>query len=167
MLIDRRRQEAEADFARFKAGLPQEAPATHAQNVDKVINSELRSYYDQVTVPAFEERRAAALRGVARAKAAHPAATPFETAVSAVFEEAQQLLLERHRKYGPKNISASPGGALNGIRVRLHDKLARINNYVDNGGQADFADDSLRDAWIDMANYSLIALLVLDGKWPE
>lgn len=41
------------------------------------------------------------------------------------------LLLSKHADYGPKNISDSPGGPLNGLRVRMHDKLARINNLVD------------------------------------
>ena len=43
------------------------------------------------------------------------------------------LLLMKHRDYGSKNISQSPGGALNGLRVRMHDKLARINNLLDSG----------------------------------
>lgn len=76
-------------------------------------------------------------------------------------------MLERHRKYGPRNISHSPGGPLNGLRVRLHDKQARINNFADGDGPADFSDDALRDAFVDIVGYGLIGLLVLDGKWPE
>jgi hypothetical protein len=91
--------------------------------------------------------------------------TPFEKAVSSKYIEAEQLLLRKHRDYGPKNISGSPGGALNGLRVRIHDKLARINNLYDSGATPE--NESLRDSFIDMANYALIALLVIDGEWDN
>jgi len=75
------------------------------------------------------------------------------------------LLLSKHRDYGSKNISQSPGGALNGLRVRMHDKLARINNLVDNNTEPE--NESLRDSFIDLANYAMIGLLVLDGEWDH
>ena len=87
----------------------------------------------------------------------------FEQNVSSKYEEAQELLLSKHRDYGPKNISESPGGPLNGLRVRMHDKLARINNLYDSGATPE--NESLRDSFIDMANYAIIALLVLDNEW--
>ena len=88
--------------------------------------------------------------------------TEFEKAVSKKYIEAEDLLLRKHRDYGPKNISASPGGAINGLRVRIHDKLARINNLYDSGATPE--NESLRDSFMDMANYAIIALLVLDRK---
>lgn len=75
------------------------------------------------------------------------------------------LLLSKHQDYGAKNISQAPGGALNGLRVRMWDKIARINNLIDNG--ADPQHESLRDSFADLANYALIALLVIDGVWPN
>ena len=39
----------------------------------------------------------------------------------------------KHKDYGPKNIAEAPGGALNGLRVRIHDKIARINNTTSYG----------------------------------
>jgi Nucleotide modification associated domain 1 len=89
----------------------------------------------------------------------------FEQSVKDVYNEAMALLLRKHKDYGPKNISASPGGAINGLRVRIHDKLARINNLYDSGATPE--NESLRDSFIDMANYALIALLVLDGNWDR
>lgn len=74
------------------------------------------------------------------------------------------LLLRKHRDYGPKNIADAPGGALNGLRVRMHDKLARINHLIDSGATAQ--NEPLRDSFLDLANYGLIALMVLDGEWP-
>lgn len=87
----------------------------------------------------------------------------FETALGERFAEANLLLLKKHRDYGPKNISQSPGGALNGLRVRMHDKLARINHLIDN--DVDPENESLRDSFLDLANYAIIAMMVIDGEW--
>ena len=87
----------------------------------------------------------------------------FEQAVWDTMKELGDLLLSKHKDYGPKNISDSPGGALNGLRVRMHDKTARINNLIDNGSTAQH--EPLEDSFKDLANYGIIALLVLRGKW--
>jgi hypothetical protein len=79
--------------------------------------------------------------------------------------ENAELLLSKHRDYGPSNIAAAPGGALNGLRVRIHDKTARINNLIDSGKSPEH--ESLRDSFIDLANYALIALLVIDKEWGK
>jgi hypothetical protein len=89
----------------------------------------------------------------------------FIKAVGITYDEAEKLLLKKHKDYGPKNISGSPGGAVNGLRVRMHDKLARINHLYDSGATPE--NESLRDSFIDMANYAIIAMLVLDGKWDR
>jgi Nucleotide modification associated domain 1 len=96
-----------------------------------------------------------------------PFVRPFESQLSQRFEQCEDLLVRKHRDYGPKNISGSPGGPLNGLRVRLFDKLARINNLIDQGNDYEPANESLRDSFMDLANYSVIALMVLDGVWPE
>lgn len=83
-----------------------------------------------------------------------------------VLDEAANLLLLKHKAYGPKNISQAPGGPLNGLRVRMHDKMARLNHIVENPG-TDVNDESLKDTLIDLLNYSAIAILVLEGKWPK
>lgn len=89
----------------------------------------------------------------------------FPLAVERVFVDAETLLLRKHADYGPTNISRSPGGPLNGLRVRMWDKIARINNLIDSGVAPE--NESLRDSFMDLLNYSAIALLVLDGDWPE
>jgi hypothetical protein len=89
----------------------------------------------------------------------------FENMLATKFLEAEELLVKKHKDYGPKNISESPGGPLNGLRVRMHDKLARINHLYDSGATPE--NESLRDSFIDMANYSIIALMVLDGNWDN
>lgn len=89
----------------------------------------------------------------------------FNDALQFKFQEAKSLLLQKHEDYGPTNISHAPGGALNGLRVRMHDKQARINHLMDN--KVSPKNESLRDSFIDLANYAIIALMVIDGDWPE
>ena len=85
--------------------------------------------------------------------------------VEAKFAYAMGILLRKHRDYGPKNISDSPGGPLNGLRVRMHDKLARINHLIDSGATPE--NESLKDSFLDLANYAVIAMLVLDDEWDK
>ena len=82
-----------------------------------------------------------------------------------IFSDAENLLLKKHADYGPKNISQSPGGPLNGLRVRMWDKMARINHLIDSGATPE--NESLRDSFIDLLNYSAIAMMVLDNTWPK
>lgn len=89
----------------------------------------------------------------------------FDEALLTTFDEALTLLQRKHKDYGPKNISLAPGGPLNGLRVRMWDKLARINNLVDTGATPE--NESLRDSFIDLMNYSAIALMVIDGNWDK
>jgi hypothetical protein len=90
--------------------------------------------------------------------------TDFQADLADVFAEAHALLLKKHADYGPTNISNAPGGAVNGLRVRMHDKLARISHLIDSG--ADAKNEPLRDSFLDLANYGIIGLMVLDGFWP-
>jgi hypothetical protein len=89
----------------------------------------------------------------------------FEEAVQQKFQHAKHVLLTKHKDYGPKNIALAPGGAINGLRVRMHDKMARINHLVDSGATPE--NESLKDSFLDLANYAIIAMLVLDGEWPS
>jgi hypothetical protein len=82
-----------------------------------------------------------------------------------VMDRAGNLLISKHHDYGPLNIARSPGGPINGLRVRMWDKIARINHLVDNNSAPQ--NESLRDSFIDLLNYSAIAIMVLDGNWPE
>ena len=88
----------------------------------------------------------------------------FEETTHRVYSEAWHLLLQKHKDYGPKNIAQAPGGALNGLRVRIWDKIARINHLLDTG--VDAQNESLRDSFVDLMNYAAIAQLVLDKDWP-
>jgi hypothetical protein len=89
----------------------------------------------------------------------------LEVHLGQLTKELNDLLLSKHKDYGPKNISQAPGGAINGLRVRMHDKLARINNLVDSGATPEH--ESLEDSFKDMANYAIIGLLVLRNRWDN
>ena len=77
--------------------------------------------------------------------------------------ELQTIMLKKHADYGPMNISGAPGGAMNGLRVRMYDKLARLNNLIDTGDTPNY--ESIEDTLIDLANYAIIGLLVQRGQW--
>lgn len=74
-------------------------------------------------------------------------------------EEVAAVMRDRGAKYGPGNIAEF--GEL-GVLVRLSDKLARLRH----SREVDFADESSRDAWIDIIGYGLIGLAWADGQWP-
>lgn len=94
-----------------------------------------------------------------------PLKKEFVKSVGDIFDELKILLLKKHIDYGPKNISDSPGGPINGLRVRMHDKLARINNLVDKEQSPNF--EAIEDSFKDMANYAIIGLLVLRNEWDN
>jgi hypothetical protein len=96
-----------------------------------------------------------------------PDPSDFEIGVWETVEELVDLLLSKHKDYGPKNIANAPGGAINGLRVRIHDKTARINNLYDSIRDMAPEHESFEDSFKDLANYAIIALLVLRGKWDQ
>jgi hypothetical protein len=87
----------------------------------------------------------------------------FEANVIKQTEALAILLIRKQHDYGPKNIADAPGGPLNGLRVRIFDKISRINHLIDTGATPE--NESLRDSFMDIANYGIIALMVLDGQW--
>ena len=74
-----------------------------------------------------------------------------------------QTLYDKHKDYGPMNIAGAPGGPMNGLQVRMYDKLARLNNLLDTGDTPKY--ESLEDTLLDLANYAIIGLLVQRGQW--
>lgn len=89
----------------------------------------------------------------------------FRKVAHEYYAHAEDVLVKKQNDYGPTNISRSPGGPLNGLRVRIHDKVSRINHLIDSGATPE--NESLKDSFLDLANYSIIAMMVLDEKWPE
>jgi hypothetical protein len=90
----------------------------------------------------------------------------FELNVRDTMLELGDLLIKKHRDYGPKNISNSPYGATQGLVVRMWDKIARIVNLTKQGNTT-AENEPLEDSFKDIANYGIIGLLVLRGKWDS
>lgn len=88
----------------------------------------------------------------------------FEEDVNDIAFELVQLLLQKHKDYGPKNINQSPYGATQGLVVRMWDKIARIVNLTTKKRHAE--NEPLEDSFKDLANYAIIGLMVQRGKWP-
>lgn len=71
-----------------------------------------------------------------------------------------QLLDKKHHDYGPGNISKF---GLKGCLVRGSDKLERVLNLTENGGEENF--ESIEDNLRDWSNYGVIALICKKGLW--
>jgi hypothetical protein len=84
-----------------------------------------------------------------------------------------RLFAEKHLAYGFENISL--GGdlskpkankfSLTGLWFRLNDKMNRFKNIAINDAFNYVKDESMIDIFMDMANYAIIAKLVLQDKW--
>jgi hypothetical protein len=83
--------------------------------------------------------------------------------VDTILNELKTIILKKQEDYGPLNIALAPGGAMNGLRVRMYDKLARLNNMADKGATPNY--ESIEDTFIDLANYAIIGLLAQRGQW--
>ena len=75
------------------------------------------------------------------------------------------LLISKQKDYGPGNINNAFGGPMNGLLVRMGDKFERIKNLIASG--KDPMHESIQDSFIDLANYSIIAMMVTSGNWPK
>ena len=83
--------------------------------------------------------------------------------VDIILNELRSIMMKKQEDYGPLNRALAPGGAMNGLRVRMYDKLARLNNLADKDATPNF--ESIEDTLIDLANYAIIGLLVQRGQW--
>lgn len=88
----------------------------------------------------------------------------FKDESMAIYDEAWNLLVQKQMDYGPYNIANAPGGPLNGLMVRMHDKIARLNNLIYETKDTP-RNESIEDSFVDLLNYSAIALMVLRGRW--
>lgn len=89
----------------------------------------------------------------------------FGMYLSAVASELVILLESKQKDYGPRSVNGAPGGPINGLLVRLHDKFSRANNLASNNKIPN--NESLRETFIDIAGYALLAIMVIDEKFPK
>lgn len=88
----------------------------------------------------------------------------FLIGVADVFDEAEDLMIGRHRDYGPGNIANGFPDPLTALVVRMGDKMERIKHLLSSDNP--IYGERLRDSWMDLANYGLIGVMCIDGTWP-
>jgi hypothetical protein len=57
--------------------------------------------------------------------------------------------------------------SLTGVWLRCNDKINRLKNMLKRKGRNYVQDEPMIDSFIDIANYGIIAMLVMKGKWKK
>ena len=84
----------------------------------------------------------------------------FEEALDCILAEMRATMISKQADYGPGNIAAF--GEL-GVLVRASDKLERLKHLIT--GNRTPNHESIDDAWLDLANYGIIAQMVRRDWW--
>jgi hypothetical protein len=82
----------------------------------------------------------------------------FEDACHGIAREIAEVVISKQRDYGHGNILAF--GEF-GILVRANDKMERMKNLQ--RAQGEPSNESIDDTWVDLAGYSIIALMLRRG----
>lgn len=117
-------------------------------------------------VQPSHESRSKPLLTVRAPSAPDKALEDFRGDARGFYEQSLELLVRKQADYGPKNISNAPGGALNGLSVRLYDKISRLGNLTAGDGK-DPHFESIEDTLMDILNYAAIGLMVINDAWPD
>jgi len=83
---------------------------------------------------------------------------------SKVVSEALELSIRKNNAYGKGNISAL---GVRGIFVRIWDKTNRLKTLVWDKTGKDEVNESVRDTLIDLANYAIYGVMLIDGTWER
>ena len=132
------------------------------QTRDRVLNYSTEQRRNTSNSSDSTTGRKADSRG---SKTSGQVSTKLETNAAYVARECIELLSKKNQDYGPDNINNAPGGALNGLNVRLFDKVSRLNNLLINKKDPNY--ESIRDTFTDIVNYAIISILVIDNKWES
>ena len=89
--------------------------------------------------------------------------TPEEKEFFAILDEMGQVFLQKHHDYGPKNITVT--GDV-GVIVRMADKVMRLINLRLDHPKREPLNESIDDAFADLAVYGVIAQVCRRGVWP-
>jgi len=90
-----------------------------------------------------------------------------------IYVEMYDLFAKKQLDYGPSNISMGQSletqeeidWSLTALSIRMNDKLQRLMNLLRNNQKPN--NESIEDTLIDLANYSVMALIVKRGKWSK
>ena len=83
------------------------------------------------------------------------------------------LFLHKQHDYGPGNISVGTQLqtkeeihlSLTGLWFRMNDKIQRLKNLLMNKRQSAVEGEPMEDAYLDVSNYGIMAVIVSRGKW--
>ena len=89
--------------------------------------------------------------------------------------EQYQLFLFKQHDYGPGNISVGTQLqtkeeihlSLTGLWFRMNDKIQRLKNLLMSGRKNAVEGEPMEDAFLDIANYGIMATIVKNGKWGK
>ena len=90
-------------------------------------------------------------------------------------QEQYELFAKKMMDYGLSNISLGttleePEDiklSITGIWLRCNDKINRLKNLIKRDGKNYVSNEPIIDSFIDIANYGVIAMLVMRGKWKK
>lgn len=90
----------------------------------------------------------------------------FDEAIDQVLKEMREVLKKKNKDYGPTNIIET---GIQGVLIRASDKMSRLKNLygiTDGTWQPKASNyESIQDTWLDLANYAIIAQLLLTHSW--
>ena len=84
----------------------------------------------------------------------------FEQALARLNAECDRVMIKKQLDYGNLNIAIWD---VLGVAVRLTDKVMRLRELILSGRPPQ--NESVRDTAIDIRNYGLILLMLVDGLW--
>ena len=85
------------------------------------------------------------------------------------------LFCEKQHDYGPSNIAVGTSLgteeeiklSLTGLWFRMNDKIQRLKNMLMNNRENAVKDEPIEDAYLDVSNYGLMAMIVKKGRWGK
>ena len=89
--------------------------------------------------------------------------------------EQYDLFLHKQHDYGPGNISVGTQLqteeevhlSLTGLWFRMNDKIQRLKNLLMNKRESAVEGEPMEDAYLDVSNYGIMAVIVKHGKWGK
>lgn len=106
----------------------------------------------------------------------------FESLYPTVSTEFKKIQQEQYELFAKKMVAYGLGNialgtpleaeedkklSLTGIWLRCNDKINRLRNLLVKGRNNHLDNEPTEDAWIDLSNYGIIALLVGRDKWKK
>jgi hypothetical protein len=90
-------------------------------------------------------------------------------------QEQYELFAKKMMDYGLGNIALGSTLeeqediqlSLTGIWLRINDKINRLKNLLQRKGKNYVSGETMIDSFVDIANYGIIAMLVMRGKWKK